>query len=123
VAIDVESPTDYDVPRLKKKKLLEEAEEGQDIHGGWNELATGVGLQFPGDGFRLAKEILNSKAERKILNVYDLSPEKVGMFDVVLISQLLLRLRDPQTVIENMFSVCRGFAGCGRATPRSSKGS
>ncbi|MDO8614709.1 MAG: class I SAM-dependent methyltransferase [Dehalococcoidia bacterium] len=110
VAIDVESPADYDVPRLKKKKLLEEAAEGKDIHGGWNELATGVGLQFPGDGFRLAKEILKSKAERKILNVYDLSPEKVGTFDVVLISQLLLRLRDPQTVIENMFSVCRGFA-------------
>lgn len=110
VAIDVESPADYDIPRLKRQQLLREAETGKDIEGEWNELATGVGLQFPGDGFRLAKEILNSKVDRRILNVYDLSPEKVGTFDVVLISQLLVRLRDPQTVIENMYSVCRGFS-------------
>ncbi len=110
VAIDVESPADYDVPRLKKKKLLEEAQKRIDMYERWNEQAAGIGLQFPGDGFRLAKEILHSKVKRQILNVYDLSPEKVGTFDVVLLSQLLLRLRDPQTVIENMFSVCRGFA-------------
>lgn len=110
VTIDVESPADYDIPRLKRGELLEEATRGKDIEHGWNERATGVGLQFPGDGFRLAREVLNSRVERKILNVYDLSPEQVGTFDVVLISQLLVRLRDPQTVIENMFSVCRGFA-------------
>jgi len=110
VAIDVESPADYDIPRLKRGELLEEATNGEDIRHHWNERATGVGLQFPGDGFRLAKKVLNSRVKREILNVYDLSPEHVGTFDVVLISQLLVRLRDPQTVIENMFSVCRGFA-------------
>jgi tRNA (mo5U34)-methyltransferase len=110
VAIDVESPADYDIPRLKRGQLLEEATKGEDTDHDWNKGEPGVSLQFPGDGFRLAKEVLNSKVERRILNVYDLSPERFGKFDVVLISQLLLRLRDPQTVIENMFSVCRGFA-------------
>jgi tRNA (mo5U34)-methyltransferase len=110
VAIDVESPVDYDTPRLKLGELLDEATLGKDVEHVWNERVTEMGLQFPGDGFRLAKEALNSKVERKILNAYDLSPERIGKFDVVLLSQLLLRLRDPQTVIENMFSVCRGFA-------------
>lgn len=111
IGIDVDSPVDYDVPRLHRQKIMEEAdrqEEKLKLH--WDEKGAHVGIQFPGDGFRLAKEVLQSKVERKTLNVYDLSPDKVGKFDVVLISQLLLRLRDPQTVIENMFSVCKGVA-------------
>jgi SAM-dependent methyltransferase len=38
--------------------------------------------------------------------VYDLAPEKVGGgFDLVFISDVLVHLRDPQTAIENIFSV------------------
>jgi hypothetical protein len=32
------------------------------------------------------------------------------MFDIALTSELLLHLRDPQTVLENMFSVTRNIA-------------
>lgn len=114
IAIDVDSPAEYDVPRLHRQKILEEANlKDDELRSHWDEKGAHVGIQFPGDGFRLAKEILNSKVERKALNVYDLSPEKVGKFDVILISQLLLRLRDPQTVFENMFSVCKGIAVVG----------
>jgi len=111
VAIDVDSPADYDVPRLHRDKILEEADrEKERLVQDWDKKGAHVGIQFPGDGFRLAREALNSKVERVPLNVYDLSPERLGKFDVMLISQLLLRLRDPQTVFENMFSVCRGMA-------------
>lgn len=109
VGIDVDSPVEHDIPRLVKQKLIERAERG-DLHAAYNEHLADVGMQIQGDGWRLAAELLGSKARRESLNVYDLSPERLGMFDVVFISQLLLRLRDPQTVIENMFSVCRGIA-------------
>jgi tRNA (mo5U34)-methyltransferase len=107
IGIDVDSPADHDLPRLLKQQAIQEAEQ---LRKEWDKGLASLGLQFPGVGFRTAKEILGAKARREVLNVYDLSPKKLGMFDVVLISQLLLRLRDPQTVIENMFSVTRGFA-------------
>jgi tRNA (mo5U34)-methyltransferase len=109
VGIDVDSPLEHDIPRLVRDRLIDQAKT-QDLHGAFNKQLSSVGLQVQGEGFRVAKEILGSKARRQALNVYDLSPERVGMFDVVLISQLLLRLRDPQTIMENMFSVCRGIA-------------
>lgn len=106
IGIDVDSPADYDLPRPIKLKVLEEraVSEGA-LEGSWNGQMAHVGLQWPGAGFRMAAEILGSRARREVLDVYDLKPERLGMFDVVLISQLLLRLRDPQTVIENMLSV------------------
>jgi tRNA (mo5U34)-methyltransferase len=106
IAIDVDSPIDYDLPLPAKLRLLSDRELLAKIEGEREE----GDLQLPGEGFRLAKEVLGSQVERVPLSVYDLSPERFGMFDVVLISQLLIRLRDPQTAIENMRSVCRGVA-------------
>ncbi len=111
IGIDVDSPLDHDIPRLARLKALRERGEGQEPHRKvWNEQLSNIGIEYPGQGFRLAKEILGSKAQREVVSVYDLSPERLGKFDVVLISQLLLRLRDPQTVIENMFTVTRDCA-------------
>jgi tRNA (mo5U34)-methyltransferase len=112
IGIDVDSPLDHDMPLPARREALAHLGEHADWKEVWGAQQAQRGLQYPGDGFRLAAEILGSNALRENLNVYDLSPEKVGKFDVVLISQLLLRLRDPQTVIENMFSVTNegGFA-------------
>jgi tRNA (mo5U34)-methyltransferase len=64
-----------------------------------------------GSGFRLAKEVLGSKVERREISVYDLSPEVLGKFDVVIISDLLQHLRDPQRALEQTYTVVRD-AGC-----------
>lgn len=106
IGIDVDSPADYDLPRPIKQKLLDEKRTSESApEASWNDQMAHVGLQWPGTGFRTAAEILRSTARREVLNVYDLAPDRFGMFDVVLISQLLLRMRDPQTVVENMLSV------------------
>ncbi len=65
-----------------------------------------------GAGFRLASELLESKVDRRELSVYDLSPDNVGTFDVVFLSDLLLHLRDPQRALERLYSVVRpdGYA-------------
>ena len=61
-----------------------------------------------GRGFRIASEALGSRAKRVALNVYDLSPERVGTFDVVVCGSILTHLRDPILALERMRSVCSG---------------
>lgn len=59
-----------------------------------------------GEGFRIAKEVLGSRVERVECSVYDLSPERLGRFDVVVCGSLMLHLRDPLRALEAIRSVC-----------------
>src|SRR5207244_460957 len=61
-----------------------------------------------GGGFSAAHDILGSKVRREVGNVYDLTPERFGMFDFIFLSDLLLHIRDPQLALQRIFSVCRG---------------
>jgi tRNA (mo5U34)-methyltransferase len=61
-----------------------------------------------GEGFRVAHAALDSKVDHRICNVYDLAPERVGLFDFVFVSDLLLHIRDPQLALERIFSVATG---------------
>ncbi|MCP9488553.1 MAG: class I SAM-dependent methyltransferase [Solirubrobacteraceae bacterium MAG38_C4-C5] len=45
--------------------------------------------------FELAREALDSRVEWKPINVYDLTPERVGSFDFAFVGSLLLHLRNP----------------------------
>jgi tRNA (mo5U34)-methyltransferase len=93
VAIDIESMAEVDLPRnwtdeLKKSGFDRET----------------------GAGFKVASELLGSNVKREICSVYDLGPEKLGMFDVAFCSDLLLHLRDPLKAIENVWRVVNQFA-------------
>jgi tRNA (mo5U34)-methyltransferase len=61
-----------------------------------------------GAGFALAKRLLGSQVQRRVLSVYDLSPAEVGTFDVVACGALMLHLRDPLRALEAIRSVCGG---------------
>ena len=61
-----------------------------------------------GAGFSLAAELLGSKVQREFINIYDLSPERLGTFDVVVCGSLLLHLRDPFRALAAIRSVCGG---------------
>jgi tRNA (mo5U34)-methyltransferase len=61
-----------------------------------------------GRGFRVAREALGSRVERRPLSVYDLHPDDVGQFDVIVCGTLLLHLRDPLRALEAIRGVCRG---------------
>jgi tRNA (mo5U34)-methyltransferase len=58
-------------------------------------------------GFEVAKEILNSKVEFKKASVYDLSPEKFGMFDIVLFLGVFYHLKYPILALEKIYSVTK----------------
>jgi tRNA (mo5U34)-methyltransferase len=64
-----------------------------------------VAGQEKGIGFTIAKEILGSKVEKVEINIYDLSPERLGTFDVVVCGSLMLHLRDPLRALAAIRSV------------------
>ena len=89
VAIDVEQWGDFDwLPWIRESK--------------------GAQIETPSDGhFWTAHEMRGSKVDRRICNVYDLSPDSVGVFDIVFCGSLLLHLKDPLKALVNIRSVTR----------------
>jgi tRNA (mo5U34)-methyltransferase len=61
-----------------------------------------------GMGFRTAHALRGSKVQYEQLSVYDLSPERLGTFDVVVCGSLMLHLKDPVRALEAIRSVCTG---------------
>ena len=74
------------------------------------ELSRDIGFRGPpkGAGFRLIAELTGSEVDWRPVSIYDLSPETVGTFDVVVCGTLLLHLRDPIRALEAVRSVCDG---------------
>jgi tRNA (mo5U34)-methyltransferase len=93
IATDIGDHDDWDVPIAARSSAA----------GELAELAGEKGL-----GFEVARRALGSQVEKRIVNVYDLSPEELGMFDVVVCGSLLLHLRDPVRALEAVRSVCSG---------------
>jgi tRNA (mo5U34)-methyltransferase len=58
-------------------------------------------------GFELAREALDSHVEDVDLDVMDLSPEAVGVFDVVLFLGVLYHVKEPLAALERVASVTR----------------
>jgi tRNA (mo5U34)-methyltransferase len=94
VATDIASHEDWDWPHTMRRR-------------GPEYMAEVAGSQT-GRGFEVAKRLLGSAVEREIVSVYELSPERLGEFDVVVCGSLLLHLREPLRALEAIRSVCRG---------------
>jgi len=58
-------------------------------------------------GFELARRALGSSVEDVTLDVMDLAPDGLGMFDVVLFLGVLYHVRHPLLALERVFSVTR----------------
>ena len=93
VAADIGSPWEWDWP-------LRSRESGP-------KAVAAMSGERTGEGFRIAKEALGSKAERVEISAYDLSPENVGTYDFVICGSLMLHLREPVRALEAIRSVCR----------------
>jgi len=60
-------------------------------------------------GFELARRALDSQVEDMEIEVLDLSPEKVGTFDLVLFLGVLYHMRHPLLALEKVYSVTRNM--------------
>jgi tRNA (mo5U34)-methyltransferase len=76
-------------------------------HYSWHGL--GWGTSDGKAGFKLAREVLGSHVEDVDLDVMELSPERVGTFDVVLFLGVLYHLRHPLLALERIASVTGPF--------------
>lgn len=61
-----------------------------------------------GAGFRLAAQLMGSEVDWRPISIYDLDPDVLGTFDVVVCGSLLLHLRDPLRALEAVRSVTGG---------------
>ncbi|MBA3281033.1 MAG: hypothetical protein H0U29_02275 [Acidimicrobiia bacterium] len=61
-----------------------------------------------GHGFRVLADIIGSRVDWQPINIYDLDPEVVGTFDVVVVGSLLLHLQNPVKAMEAVRSVTDG---------------
>ena len=59
-------------------------------------------------GFLVARELLGSEVEFVQENVYELSEERYGGFDLVLFLGVIYHLRDPMLALDRIWDVCRG---------------
>ena len=59
------------------------------------------------DGFECARRLLGSRVEDREVEVLDLSPDTVGVFDLVLFLGVLYHLKHPVLALERVASVCR----------------
>jgi tRNA (mo5U34)-methyltransferase len=58
-------------------------------------------------GFECARRVLGSKVEDREVEVLDLSPSTVGVFDLVLFLGVLYHMQHPLLALERVASVCR----------------
>lgn len=58
-------------------------------------------------GFATARKILGSEADYRMDNVYNLTPETCGLFDVVLFMGVLYHLRKPLAALDSIRSVMK----------------
>lgn len=94
VAIDVPDLADVDYPPEIRAR--------EDFDPSWPD------AQPRSAGFQLLHEILDSEVEWRAGNVYDLDPEELGTFDVVIVGSLLVHLRDPVRALDAVRRVTRG---------------
>jgi tRNA (mo5U34)-methyltransferase len=93
VALDIREKRELDLPPRERAAMSKE------------ELSRPFGA-----GFALAREALGSRVVPLHCNVYDLNPDRAGLFDLVHVGDLLLHLRDPARALAAIRSVCRGQA-------------
>ena len=58
-------------------------------------------------GFDLARRVFNSRVEDMVMDVLEISPEKIGTFDLVLFLGVFYHLRHPLLALEKVFSVTK----------------
>jgi tRNA (mo5U34)-methyltransferase len=96
-AADVPDPYRWDWPaRARIRESYEGGKENLEL------------IKRNGNGFPIAHEALNSSVQRHELTVYEISPERLGMFDFVFVGSILLHLRDPVGALECVRTVARG---------------
>jgi len=96
VALDVDCEADLDWPPRRRQEM------------GQARRDEGLRLGEGGRGFRLAKEALGSSVNRVTRNLYDVTPEEFGTFDLIFCGSVLIHMRDQLLALERLADLCTG---------------
>jgi tRNA (mo5U34)-methyltransferase len=88
VALDLDDERDLDWPPRRRPETYPEEPRGR--------------------GFRLAKELFESKVERVNCSIYNAKSEELGTFDLIFCGSVLIHLRDQLLALERIAGLCRG---------------
>lgn len=58
--------------------------------------------------FELVREVTGLDVQRVKCNLYEITPERLGQFDLVFLGNVLLHLRNPQAALHALWSVTQG---------------
>jgi len=58
-------------------------------------------------GFEFARKVLNSKVEDIEMEIIDISPESIGVFDIIIFSGILYHMRHPLLILEKISKVTK----------------
>lgn len=72
----------------------------------WNSLRPGK------KGFDLVHSYIQSDVDSKKIGIEDISPDRVGKFDVVLCSGVIYHLKEPLSGLENAYQVSNNYLVC-----------
>ena len=86
VAIDVQDDRDFDWPANRRPEQFTERPQGA--------------------CFEIAKEVFDSKVDRRVSSVYNATPEELGTFDLVFCGSVLIHLRDQVLALERIAALC-----------------
>ena len=86
IALDLDDEKDLDWPPRRRPKQFSEHKRGE--------------------GFRLARELFDSKVERVNQSIYSATPEELGTFDIVFCGSVILHLRDQLLALERIAGLC-----------------
>jgi tRNA (mo5U34)-methyltransferase len=79
-------------------------------------------LEMGDTGIELARAYLDSDVERETVSVYDITPETVGTFDVVVFSGVITELKNPFGALERVVSVTEDLVVVETVTTRAIAG-
>jgi tRNA (mo5U34)-methyltransferase len=87
VALDLDDERDLDWPPRRRPEVFPEHKRGE--------------------GFRLARDLFDSKVERVNQSIYFATPEELGTFDIVFCGSVLIHLRDQVLALERIAGLCK----------------
>lgn len=64
--------------------------------------------QRRGEAFSLARDVLGSSVDRRVVSVYEATPAELGRFDLIFCGSVLIHLRDPMLALQRIFDLCEG---------------
>ena len=107
-AVDLPSYKDHDFPAWYLERRLAEISPEELSRIDWNQLH---------GGFSVASALRQSKAQKRLMTIYELESLGRSRFDLIFCSNVLVHTRDPLLALSGMYQTAKSGSQLALATP------